>query len=139
MRGKRAEQKECLILVLDDQEVVEEYVQEVLGRKGFRSVSFSDPLKALDYFQKNAKTIDLVLSDVVMPEMNGVELATKIAKINMNTPVILFSGYSDKLINGIPLQNVKAVIEKPVLKNDLVQAVEGVLTSCKRSLEHTKK
>ncbi len=69
--------KVCHVLVVDDEEEIEEYVREVLRRRGYSSSSFRDPLRALDYFIENAEKVDLVVSDIVMPEMDGIQLAQR--------------------------------------------------------------
>jgi two-component system, cell cycle sensor histidine kinase and response regulator CckA len=123
--------KVCHVLVVDDEEEIEEYVREVLRRRGYSSSSFRDPLKALDYFMENAEKVDLVVSDIVMPEMDGIQLAQRVAEIREDIPIILLSGYSDRLVEGAALPNVKALLDKPVLRTDLVQAVEGIIQSCR--------
>jgi two-component system cell cycle response regulator CpdR len=122
----------CHILVVDDEEQVEEYIREVLTQRGYNSTSFCDPLQALDYFIENADNVDLVVSDIVMPEIDGIQLAQRVAEIRQDTPIILLSGYSDKLVDGASLPNVKALLDKPVLRTDLVQTVEGVISTCGR-------
>ncbi len=123
--------KVCHVLVVDDEEEIEEYVREVLRRRGYNSSSFHDPLKALGYFMENPEKVDLVVSDIVMPEMDGIQLAQKMAEIRGDIPIILLSGYSDRLVEGASLFNVKALLDKPVLRTDLVQAVEGIIQSCR--------
>ena len=119
----------CHVMVVDDEEQIDEYIQEVLRKRGYSSASFRDPLRALDYFIENAEKVDLVVSDIVMPEMDGIQLARRVAEIRENIPIILLSGYSDRLVDGLSLPNVKALLDKPVLKIDLVQAVEGAIQS----------
>ncbi len=88
------------VLVVEDQKIFREYMEQVLGGRGYSTISFGEPFKALDYFIRNPEQIDVVLTDIVMPYMDGIELAKRIAKIKRETPVILLSAYSEQLING---------------------------------------
>jgi CheY-like chemotaxis protein len=126
------QQKICLIVVVDDEKQVEEYIQAVLGRLGYDQVSFYDPEKAIEYLSQNAGRVDLIVSDILMPGIDGLELARKAAEIKPDVPVILLSGYSEKLPDAIALSNVKSVLHKPVLKTDLVQTVENAVKGCGR-------
>ncbi len=127
--------KICLIVVVDDEVQVEEYVQLVLRRRGYETASFDDPSLALEFVFANSENIDLVVSDIAMPQIDGFELARRVREISEDIVVVLLSGYSEKLIDAASLPNVKAVLDKPVLKTDLVQAVEGAIQSCTRRKE----
>ena len=126
------QEKPCLILVVDDEELIEVYIHELLERYDYDHVSFDNGEEALDFFSKHTDSVDLILSDIKMPRMDGIELAAKAAQIKPNIPVILISGYSDKLWEGMTAPNVKAVLDKPVLGIELVQTIETVLGNAKR-------
>ncbi len=117
------------VLIVEDEQVFGEYLEEVLQGHGYATVSFHESVKAADYFANNHENVDLVITDIVMPNMDGIELAKKIGKTRKDTPVILLSAYSEQLIDGASLPNVKAVLDKPVLRSDLTQAVEHVIPS----------
>ncbi len=117
------------VLIVDDDEVLRSYLDEVLRRQGYDTVPFGDPLKALDYFKKNAELVDLILTDIVMLDMDGIELAKRAGRITRETPVILLSAYSERLLDGAALPNVRAVLDKPLLKTDLMHAIESVIPS----------
>lgn len=124
-------QQKCIILVVDDEEMMEEYIQDLLRERGYEHASFMDPVKALEFFSKNADRVELVISDIRMPGIDGLELAKRAVEIKADVPIILLSGYSEKLPEAASLPNVRAVLEKPLLKTDLVQAVESVMTGCR--------
>jgi CheY-like chemotaxis protein len=126
-------QRMCNIMVVDDEEYAREYMQEILQGRGYDTVSFADPLKALEFLSKNGERIDLIVSDILMPTIDGMELAKKAAKISEEIAVILLSGYFEKLIDAAILSNVWAVLAKPVLKTDLVQTVEHVIAARART------
>lgn len=126
------QEKPCLILVVDDEESVEAYIHELLERHDYDHVSFDNGEEALDFLSKHADSVDLILSDINMPRMDGIKLAAKAAQIKPDIPIILISGYSDKLWEGMTVPNVKAVLDKPVLKIDLVQTIETIIGNKKR-------
>ncbi len=117
------------VLVVDDEDVFRSYLDEVLRRQGYDTATFGEPLKALDYFTKNAEHVDLILTDIAMLDIDGIELARRAGRIRGETPVILLSAYSERLVNGATLRNVKAVLDKPLLRTDLIQAIESIIPS----------
>jgi two-component system cell cycle response regulator CpdR len=104
----------------------------LLEHHDYDHVSFDNGEEALDFLSKHTDSVDLILSDIKMPRMDGIELAAKAAQIKPNIPIILISGYSDKLWEGMTAPNVKAVLDKPVFRIDLVQTIEAVLGNAKR-------
>src|SRR5512139_1672880 len=69
------QEKPCLILVVDDEESVEAYIHELLERHDYDHVSFDNGEEALDFLSKHADSVDLILSDINMLRMDGIELA----------------------------------------------------------------
>ncbi|MCD6430583.1 MAG: response regulator [Deltaproteobacteria bacterium] len=85
-------------------------------------------LAVLKAFQNQPEAFDLVLSDMTMPEMNGVELAQKILTIRPDMPIIIATGYS-QLINKdiIETFGIKEFLKKPFQKQELASKVRNVL------------
>jgi CheY-like chemotaxis protein len=119
--------KGYLILIVDDDEAMSTYVGEILDGLDYEHVSFNDPGKALEFLAENAGKVDLVISDVVMPDMSGFEVAKEAARLKQNIPVILLSAFTDTLPQAATIPNVRAVLEKHLLRTDLRQAVEWAL------------
>lgn len=116
------------ILVVDDEISMCEVVEIMLEFSGYKvHIATSGP-EALKILEENS--IDLVLSDVRMPEMTGIELARKIRQDHPNVPILLMSGYS-KVGYSIPASEVPsdAWLEKPFSSQQL-------LTLCKQHLDH---
>ena len=80
----------CRIFVVDDELIIATSLGAILRREGFDVSWFTDPLKALEAM--NAKPPDLLISDVVMPGMSGIDLATVVRENWPACPVLLFSG-----------------------------------------------
>src|SRR5690242_4349664 len=81
------------ILVVDDEETVRTYVQKVLSIRGYQVIGAHDGIDALDQITRLGTAVDLLLTDVRMPRMDGSELAQRLAALYPQTPVIYMSGY----------------------------------------------
>jgi PAS domain S-box-containing protein len=83
------------VLIADDEDDVRESIREALEHYGYTVLTAGDPTTALLLAQDNAESLDLVLTDLVMPDMNGRELARRLAAIAPDLPVVYMSGQSD--------------------------------------------
>ncbi|HEX2964844.1 MAG TPA: response regulator [Syntrophorhabdaceae bacterium] len=118
----------CVVIVVDDEELVDEYIQEVLERHGYTHVSFSEPEKALEYFEENHEKVELLITDVRMPIISGLELAEKMAQTNPYLRKLFITGDSFQLPNVRPDQ----ILHKPITKRELMEAVERTISDeCK--------
>ena len=117
------------ILVVDDDETVGDIVSQVLSSKGYETEIFINPLDIPDeQLAFETCPYDLILSDLKMPELNGIELAEKIKRLNPNIPIIVMSGFGDKKeVMDLMNQDVECFIDKPFKHEDLLQAVEKYL------------
>lgn len=125
--------KERLVLVVDDEGLVKEYLEEVMRRQGYRSASFTDPAEALIFFQMNSTKIDLVVADIRMPEISGYDLAKEMMKVNPQIPIILISAYFPSLKAVQETPNVKRVLSKPLSTKLLLEAVETEINESAQS------
>jgi PAS domain S-box-containing protein len=112
------------ILVVEDEEGVRKYVQEALERKGYRVLTAANGREALEITRSTAETIDLLLTDMVMPEMGGVELAEAFHQLRPSVPVLHMSGYSDRLWQGEVPQHY---LQKPFTPDALLQSIRTLL------------
>jgi CheY-like chemotaxis protein len=83
-------QTEQVAFVVDDESVIAQTLAMILNKSGVKALAFSNPLEALKAAADNAP--NLLITDVVMPEMTGIELAIKFRKDCPNCKVLLFSG-----------------------------------------------
>ncbi|MDY0361077.1 MAG: PAS domain S-box protein [Desulforegulaceae bacterium] len=104
---------ETVLLVEDDRNILE-IGKKILEELGYNTICFDKPLKAISFASKNLDKIDILLTDVVMPEMNGFELSERISKIIPELKILFMSGYTaDVIANQGVLKNGTNLIEKP--------------------------
>jgi len=117
------------ILLAEDATAVRVAARQILERFGYTVLEAANGTDALSAAQ-NGATIDLLLTDVVMPEMSGRELVDRFAKLRPNTKVLFMSGYSDEAIvrHGV-LRPGTAYLQKPFSPDTLARKVREVLDS----------
>lgn len=113
------------ILVVDDSEENIKVIKKSLEHLGFEVVVETDGRKAIKVFKNDSKRFDIVITDYMMPNIKGVELAAQIKKIT-NIPIILMSGYIDK--KHISYDSiVDVLIKKPIELSELLEAINKVI------------
>jgi len=116
------------VLVVEDQAEVRAYTAAALKAYGYQVRTADNPRAALLVAQREGKGIDLVLTDVVMPDMSGRDLAARLALIRPSLKVLYMSGYSSDLIEREgPLDDGLVLLEKPFSPEQLAQKVREVL------------
>ncbi len=106
-------EKKLKILVVDDNEDFCRNVEDILELKGYDVQSAHDGFKALEIVRHNG--IDLVLLDIKMPVMNGVETFRKIKELAPGTPVIMITAYAvEELIRDSLREGVFGILRKPL-------------------------
>ncbi len=86
------------ILLVEDEKMIRRVMSEVLEREGYRVLACADPREGIDVCQQYGGQIDLLLTDVVMPGMNGREMANQILKILPKLRVVFMSGYTENVL-----------------------------------------
>ena len=112
------------IFVVDDEEIIATTLAMILQNYGFDASPFIHPLRALE--ASRSESPDLLISDVVMPEINGIELATLIKEICPDCKVLLFSGQAstqDLLESARYRGSGFEVISKPVHPTDILRKI----------------
>jgi PAS domain S-box-containing protein len=124
------------ILVVEDQVEVRKYVADVLRLSGYRVIQAENAFEAMQLCDRDGEHIDLVLTDVVMPNLSGKELADWLSKHWPNVKVLFMSGYADAAVmhHGI-LQNVARLIQKPFSSDQLAIMVREILTAPDHGVE----
>lgn len=117
------------ILVVDDEPMALKLVQSVLEKRGFEVLASISPKQALEIFESRRDDIELLISDVVMPEMDGASLATLVVGRNPDLPVLFMSGFvtAQEVDQAANIAQF-AFIRKPFRPATLVQAVQKMLS-----------
>jgi two-component system, cell cycle sensor histidine kinase and response regulator CckA len=116
------------ILLVEDDEGVRKLVREVLDNEGYRLLEAANGVAALSICAQYEKPIHLLLTDVVMPEMSGSELANRLAAVRPEVKVLYMSGYTDDVIvhHGV-LDERTEFIQKPFTPDVLARKIREVL------------
>jgi signal transduction histidine kinase/CheY-like chemotaxis protein len=116
------------VLVVEDEEIVRELVCEVLRGEGYRVAGTDRGSEALRLVREELKVVDLLISDVVMPEMNGAVVARRVRELSPQARVLFVSGYSesDMLDQGLEALSFQ-VMQKPFTPTALARKVREVL------------
>ena len=116
------------ILLVEDELAVRALARRVLEKTGYRVLESSSPTDALRLAQAHRNEIDLIVSDVVMPEMNGPAMVSRVLEHCPNARVLFISGYADEDVIGRGLQNPgMTLLQKPFSAQELVERVRQVL------------
>ncbi|RPF70662.1 hybrid sensor histidine kinase/response regulator [Aurantiacibacter spongiae] len=120
------------ILLVEDEDMVRAVAERALTRAGYGVVTASDGDEGLDLVQQGGQ-FDLVVTDVVMPSMDGPAMAREIRKRSPDTPVLFMSGYAEEQLRGeIDIDNMH-FIAKPFSVKQIGEKVEAVLRAAHRS------
>lgn len=116
------------VLLVEDEELVRMVLRETLEESGYRVLEASGARQALQLSDAHEGAIDVLVTDVIMPDMPGPELAERIQSRRPATRVICMSGYSESTIgNHATLDACFTFLEKPVMAGDLLATVRRVL------------
>lgn len=118
------------ILLVEDDKGISTIGKMMLETLGYYVVMANNPIEAVEYVRKYATPINLLITDVVMPQMNGKELAAEIKSLNPETKVLFMSGYTSNVIahHGVLDENVN-FIQKPFTIKAIANKVHEVLIS----------
>jgi CheY-like chemotaxis protein len=115
---------ELTLLLVDDEEMVRLAMSTALSHAGFIVLESAQASDAIDLYGRHAERIDLVVLDLVMPEMWGDEILTKLREINPDIRAVVCSGFD---IKEGEFEGVEAIIKKPVCAEKLVRIIRGIL------------
>ena len=121
------------ILIVEDERVVRELVQEVLQAHGYTVLTAADGREAIAICTARSDKIDLLLTDVMMPQMTGPELARQLKPQRPEMRIIFMSGYTDQV--RVLFDSSAAFIQKPFRTKELVEKIRETLDSSAASLD----
>jgi CheY-like chemotaxis protein len=122
LRGKES------ILFVDDEDALADLGKQMIEYLGYRVTARVNSLEALDLFRKDPRAFDLVIADLVMPNMRGDQLAQQILTIRPDIPVIWITGFIDQTTTGKarPI-GVRKLVTKPMVMKDVAKLIRDAL------------
>jgi len=116
------------ILVVDDERVLAEMTRSMLVSLGYQVTALSSSQKALELFESDPQAFDLVFADVSMPEISGDDLARRMLRLRPDLPIILMTGFSNRLNHENTRQmGVRRLLYKPLTLQKISRNVREVL------------
>ena len=117
------------ILFVDDETMLTEMSKSLLEDLGYEVTTENNPLRALAKFEAQPYSFDLIITDMSMPKMTGLQLSKRISEIRKDIPIILITGFSD-LVEDINLSEygILELVRKPIRKVILAQTISRILT-----------
>ncbi len=117
-----------LVLVVEDEPAVRSLIGRVLSKRGYVVIEAANGREALERAGESLRPVDLLISDIVMPEMDGPELARRLGETRPGLPVLLISGYShDAIVREGAFPAGAAFLGKPFTPSELAARVEEIL------------
>ncbi|HEY4300523.1 MAG TPA: ABC transporter substrate-binding protein [Candidatus Didemnitutus sp.] len=116
------------IMLVDDEEFVREVTANLLRRLGFATQNFSRGSDALKAFEPSSANIAAVLTDLSMPEMNGLELAERLLALRPDLPIVLASGHLPAETQQVAERmGIRAFVQKPFATQELIATLRAAL------------
>ena len=120
------------VLVVDDEPPLADLSKKIMERYGYRVSTRTSSIEALELFKSQPGDYDLVVTDMTMPNMTGDVLARKLMAIRPDIPVVICTGYSEKITQELLEHlNIKALVLKPIIRNELMLTIRQVLDDAK--------
>jgi len=116
------------LLIVDDERTLARLWVSLLETLGYQPVACFSAAEALTAFRNTPAAFDLVITDLVMPDMTGVGLARELLRIRPDLPIILCTGYTSTMTEEeTKAIGIRAYLEKPLGRRDLARAIRSVL------------
>jgi two-component system, cell cycle sensor histidine kinase and response regulator CckA len=120
------------ILLVDDEVSVAKLEKRVLERMGYKVTARFHSVEALEAFRSSPFSFDLVITDMSMPNIPGNELARKIKSTRADIPIIICTGFSERILEkNIKQMGIDGLLMKPIVKSELAKVVRKVLDDAK--------
>lgn len=111
------------ILIVEDNEELRDLLEKILIKNSYNVLKADNGKEALEILADKKNTIDLIISDIVMPKLDGIEMIKQFKKLNINKKIILMSGYSIVDPLSLDYNNELIFIPKPFSMNDLLSKI----------------
>jgi CheY-like chemotaxis protein len=124
------------VLVVEDAEAIRKMVCSMLHQSGYECLEAENGTQALQLMERHCGEIHLVLTDMIMPHMNGTELASHLSRLRPELPIIFMSGYTEDPVVRDVEQAGSVFLAKPFTAHTLLEKVGRVLNSRRNGCEH---
>ena len=119
--------RECILFV-DDEWGLVNIGQQMLKKLGYKVIAKTNPMEALEAFRAQPDKIDLVVTDQTMPDMTGDILAQQIMQLKPGIPIIIFSGFSEKMDKEkARSMGIRKFVMKPIVMMELAETIRRIL------------
>jgi len=120
------------VLVVDDDEAVARFLDELLSYSGYEVTTSFDGQAALDLYCAKPNEFDLVITDQTMPRLTGVEMAREFLKLRPNQLIVLCTGFSELVNESSALSmGIKKYLPKPVNASELIRTLNELIQTNK--------
>jgi DNA-binding NtrC family response regulator len=122
------------ILIIEDDRRLRRLINQCLNSEGYTTLEARNPRAAIGIFKKLGKTVDLILTDILMPGMNGKDLTKRLIEHNASVDILFMSGHLDLAsVHLSPEEFRDRFIQKPFRLKDLVKKVDQILKKKKHT------
>jgi two-component system cell cycle sensor histidine kinase/response regulator CckA len=116
------------VLFVDDEVMQSEMIMHMLSLLGYKVQTMSSSLEALTWFEKDPSAVDLVITDMIMPQMSGDEMARRMLGLRPDLPMIMCTGYSDTFTEvEAKALGFRAYVLKPLMMDELARLIRRIL------------
>ena len=116
------------ILLVEDEEAVRAFASRALASRGYTVLEADSGVEALEWSRRPAEPIDLIVSDVIMPEMDGPTMLTELRRRGLTAKIIFVSGYADDAFaQNLPEGAGIPFLPKPFTLKQLIETVKGAM------------
>ncbi len=116
-----------IILLVDDEAALVNFVDEMLRQSGYLCKPFTSSREALEYYKTHVDDVDVLITDQTMPELTGIDLINAIREVREDLPVILATGYSDRVSRRDAEAQGIVYVSKPFTSRDLLSNIAACL------------
>ncbi len=115
------------VLLVDDEAVIRNVGRAILQRQGYQVILAEDGLEAVEIYRRERGRIDLVILDLTMPRLSGLDTLRQLVQLDPGAAVLLSSGYSAEQLPEVGKEGVLGFVNKPYRPQDLTEAVRSAL------------
>jgi PAS domain S-box-containing protein len=122
------------ILLVDDEDPLAELEKRILEKMGYSVDAYTSPLAALGGFNADPGAYDVVVTDLTMPDLTGIDLIREIRRIRKTIPVVLVSGFNDEMTReAAAREDIFVFVRKPLLARNLSRGIRSAIDNAGRT------